>query len=339
MTTHFGGHDVTKPINLVEIPDPTEGTIEYDAAVQRDESTRSITAMPWLPQLPDTWAQDIYDRIEYHERTIAAPNLLEADYGEGTAQHPDELAIVTTDGEGRYVFSAEHATCPTSVLTGKYRYPDAGTGGLAAVLAEEHGTAVIARGLQTTNVPSVESHPLKDEMIKHLPGSDGFLSVHGKAAGMFTRPTDRAEVHACLGLGIEPSDELRDFAHAIMRAARDDLGLYVVLSNDQECYIQKPRETGLKRLEDGSVKRSQLAGLKSTMTNNVARRYLAEINNPAPSLQVEMTNLLRFTPLDVYPKDQKSRVIGVALGYKLMERIVELTPTAYAPTAAQEVVE
>ena len=48
-----------------------------------------------------------------------------------------------------------------------------------------------------------------------------------------------------------------------------------------------------------------------------------------------MTDLLRVMPTDRdYAKDKQSRVMGVALGYKLLGKIVELTP-GYAKKAIQ----
>jgi hypothetical protein len=41
-------------------------------------------------------------------------------------------------------------------------------------------------------------------------------------------------------------------------------------------------------------------------------------------MQMELTDLLRLTP-DNGSKDRKSRIIGVALGYKLLEKVVQLT--------------
>lgn len=327
MSLPFGGKNIVEPVATPNISDPVPGTAEYSYSLSRDESTRSISAMPWLPQSPDTdeWAKELYDRIEEAERKYAAPNLLDSDYEKGTATEADEIAIVRGKVDNPYVFSAEHATSPVSVITQKYRFADRGTGGLAAVAAEDYGTALIMRGKQTTNVASVMEHSLKKRLASELVAAAGFLSLHGKNPGMFVHPDDRVEIHACLGLGIEPSEAMRDFARKVVLAARDDLGLYVVISNDQPAYIQKPGSTDIKRLEDGTPKLSQLAALKPTMTTNFSRHYLRQIGSEAPSMQVELTDLLRVTPLESSSKDKKSRIIGAALGYKLVEKVVQLT--------------
>jgi hypothetical protein len=327
MRLPFGGENIVEPVATPDIPDPRPGTVEYSYALSRDASTRSITAMPWLPQSPDSdeWAKELHDRIEEAERRYAAPNLQLGEYELGTAEEPDEIAVVRGEVENPYVFTAEHATRPINVLTNEYRFPDAGTGGLAAVVAEDYGTALIMRGRQTTNVPSVAEHPIKDLLRQELITAVGFLSIHAKNPGMFVHPDDSAEIHACIGLGREPSEAMREFARKIVLAARDDLGLYVVISNDQPAYIQKPGSTELKRLEDGSPKLSQLAALKPNMTTNFSRDYLRQIGRNAPSIQIELTNLLRVTPPETSKKDRKSRIIGAALGYKLLEKVVELT--------------
>jgi|GEM_PF-2558858 len=329
MNLPFGGNNILEPVPTPNMADPTPGTTEYGHALLRDESTYSISAMPWLPQTPDSdeWAKELYDRIEEAERSYIAPNLRLDEYIAGTAEESDEIAIVRGQVENPYLFTAEHATCPVSVITKQYRESgaDKGTGGLAAVIAEDYGTALIMKGRQTTNIPSVAEHPLKTKLRQELVFAAGFLSIHGKNPGAFVHPDDSVEIHACLGLGRQPTEEIRDFASKVVLAARDDLGLYVVISNDQPAYIQKPGSTELKRLDDGSPQLSQLAALKPNMTTNFSRDYLREIGRDVPSMQIELTDLLRVTPLERSRKDKKSRVIGAALGYKLLEKVVKLS--------------
>ncbi len=316
-----------EPVATPNISDPRPGTAEYGYALSRDESTRSISAMPWLPQVPDSdeWAKELHDRIEEAERKYIAPNLHEEEYVVGTASEPDEIALIRGEVENPYVFSAEHATSPLGTKTNTYRFADKGTGGLAAVMAEDYGTAVIMKGRQTSGAASAVEHPLKDALRKELITAAGFLSIHAKNPGMFIHPDDEAEIHACIGLGLGFSEAQRELASKIVLAARNDLGLYVVISNDQPAYIQMPGSTGLKRLEDGTPKLSQLAALKPNMTTNFSRDYLRQIGNNVSSMQIELTPMLRVTPLEVISKDKKSRIIGAALGYKLLEKVVQLT--------------
>lgn len=317
-------------------PDTTITTDTPEHAVSAIARTRSeydVTSMPWLPQLPEQWAIDLYDRIEDAERKFASPTRLEADYYGGVATEPDQLAVVQSSEATGALFTAEHATKPISVVTGAIRFPDAGTGGLSAVLAEEHGTAIIPVGLQTTNVPSVDTHPLKDKMKELLPTADLFVSVHGMARGKFMHPLDRTEIQASLGLGIEPTEELYEFGRQIVRLAREDLGLYVVIGNDDDYFVQKEGSADVKLTSDGKPYRNRLAALKPKMTTNVARQELAMLGSSIPALQIELTKFLRLSALDTETRDKTSQIIGVALGYKLLERIVELN---YTSTEEQE---
>ena len=298
------------------------------SAIARTRSEYDVTSMPWLPQLPEQWAIDLYDRIEEAERQFASPTRLEADYYNGTANEPDQIEVVQSgDPRTGVLFTAEHATKPISVVTGKIRFPDAGTGGLAAVLAEEYGTAIIPVGMQTTNVPSVEAHPLKDMMKEFLPTADGFISVHGMARGKFMKPSDRTEIQASLGLGIEPSEQLREFGQQIVKLAQEDLGLYVVIGNDGDYYVQKEGSSDIKLDSEGAPYRNRLAALKPRMTTNFARQEAESIGRSIPTLQIELTKFLRLSAIDTETRDRSSQIIGVALGYKLLEKIVDLTYT------------
>ena len=203
-------------------------------------------------------------------------------------------------------------------------FADTGTAGLAAVLAEDYGTGLIMRGRQTGNAATDPDHPIKPLITDHLKDASGFLSVHGKSPNMFVRPSDKTELHATIGLGAEPDERLHDFAQNVVRMARNELGLYVTVANDQHYYIQHPDSTALKRNDDGTAKTNTLAALKPNTTTNLARRVLAEQGSDAAAFQVEMTNLLRLTPEDTNKKDPQSRIMGVALGYLLMSRIAEM---------------
>lgn len=311
-----------EPLGVVA--DPTPASPFFEAALVRDVSGRSVTVMPWLPQLPDAWATELYEQIEDGERSLVAPRLRQADYELGTASSPDEIVEIHGD-QGAHLFAAEHATSPVLVLTGTYRMPDAGTAGLTAVLAKQHGIGLILNGRQTTNVPSVEDHPFKDRMKRYLPGADSFISVHGMALGKFVRLSDPSEIHASIGLGENPTEAMQEFGHTLARRCRQDLGLYVVVGNNQEYYVQKNLQ--LKRDEAGEPYHHRLAALKPTMTTNVARREFDRLGRSAPALQIELTNLLRLTPEDGPKKDQKSRIIGTALGYLLLEQAVKLAET------------
>lgn len=327
MKVPFGGENILLPVDLVEIEDPKPNTPEYEAALQRDKTTRSIDAMPWLPQLPDEWAHSIYERIEAAERQYIAPNLQKNEYTAGTATRDDDVMVIQTKGNARHLFTAEHATKPTRIKTAASN-PDAdyGTGGLAVTLAEDYGQAIILTGRQTAKKPSDPTHNVRQPLEMALPSAKSLVSLHGKVPGMFVHPDDRSEIHACLGMGSEPSESLIEFAKKIVLAARDDLGLYVVMSNFQPAYIQHEKSTELKKREDGSLKRSQMAGLSKNSMVNVARAYLQGYGVDRPLLQLEITRLLRLDPNGRINADKKSFIMGVALGYKLVEKIVQLVP-------------
>ncbi len=294
-------------------------------ALARAKSEYDITSMPWLPQLPEAWAQETYERIEAAERGHIAPNLVDDEYNDGTATYPDEVLTIQQGDDTGVLFTADHATRPISIQTGKSRFPDAGTGGLVAVLAEDFGTGLIMIGRQTTNVPSVDEHPIKDEMRLHLPTADGFVAVHGMARGKFMKSTDRTEIQATIGLGPNPTEAMHDFARRIVRDAKDDLGLYVTIGNDGEYFVQKENSHELKLNDDGTPFKNRLAALKPTMTTNVARNFFSEQQIAAPALQIELTKMLRLATTKNETRDHVSKVIGVALGYELLKLVTELT--------------
>lgn len=304
-----------------------EAVSEYQRQIYglaRDLSSRDITSMPWLPQLPEIWAQEIHDEIESYERQFASPNLLIDEYLNGVAEHPDQFKEVKKEDEPNpIIFTAEHATNTVRKATGKLGYPDVGTAGLAAALAIRYGVGLIMVGRQTGNAATDEDHPIKPLISQYLSDAHGFLSVHGMGYGKFINASDRTEIQAVMGLGIDPSEELYDFAVDIKRMAKEALGLYVTIGNDDYFYEQKPNSIEPKISEkDGNLYQSRLAALNPNSTTNFVHGKL-NVYGYVPAFQIEITNLLRLTPEDKYPKDRVSKVIGVAMGYKLLESIVK----------------
>lgn len=291
-------------------------------AIARDQSSRDVTSMPWLPQLPETWAQEIHDRIETRERELVAPNLSSDDYEMGTALYPDEVKEITSSGNNSFLFTAEHATEPLRFATKKREMADVGTGGLATVLGEDYGNALIMLGDQTSNAPVDPDHPIKPYIAKHIPDMDGFVSVHGMAGGKFVEPTDRTEVQAVLGLGANPSEAQREYAEKLVRAAKD-IGLFVIVGNHTSYHVQKPNSHNPKRNEDGSLYTGQLAAVRPTTTTNFVQDRLPN-GVFKPAFQIELTRFLRLTPYESDKRDKVSRIIGVALGYKLLQSAVEI---------------
>lgn len=317
-----------EPIVLADIPNPAPGSAEAEAADVRRKATHDISAMPWLPQLPDQWMGEVYDRLFDAERNYAAPNLLQGDYLDGTATEEDSIVQVT--GPGDMLFAAVHATKtrrkdPANPVLRKIGFPDTGTAALASVLAEDFGRAFIMNGRQTGNAAVDEEHPIKKVLMPHIPAASGFLDVHGCASHLFTDPRHRFNVHASVGLGLDPDDTLRDLAHTIMRYGRSELGLHVIIGNDQEYYSQQNPALVPKRNADGTAYRHRLAALKPTMLTNVVRAAAARQGHYVPTMQIELAGINRLTALDdtSYPKNEKSRVVGAALGYQLMRYATE----------------
>jgi len=315
---------IQEPLRLPDLADPLPGTDAYAAAQQRIDTTTSIGAMPWLPQMPDAWAFEIYEKIEAYERTLVGPNRTMADYLTGTASRDDGLVIIETNPEG-ILFSAEHATKPVRYLPNKIGACDPGTGGLAALLGEQYGTAIIATGRQTSNAALVDNHPLKRELNRYLPSAQAYVSVHGMGAGKFVRTTDTANVHISIGLGQNPAPpESLALAENLVATAHD-LGLYAIIGNKQQYYTQLRDSTKLKRNEDGTAYRHELGAFRhATTVNYVRRKPFNEIGH-TPALQIELTSLLRLPIANRrFAKDKRTEIMGVALGYCFMEQVALL---------------
>lgn len=309
-----------EPLVLGDIPDPALGTAAHEAASVRAHATRDISAMPWLPQLPDNWMGDIYDRIEAAERHYVAPHLRSEEYELGTAKKDDDIAHVP--GKGSFLFTAPHATKTIRFATGKLGFADRGTGGMTAVLAEEHGDGFIMTGRQTSSPVSEPHHPLKDAILPYVEDASGFIDVHACASHLFVQPTDTYNLHASIGLGEAPSEALREFAHAAMRYAREELGLYVVVGNEQDYYSQMST-TELKRNGDGTAYRNRLAGVKPNMLNNYVRRQFASAGKVAAALQVELSAFNHIGSVDSDKRDRCTQIVAVALGYKFLSHLVD----------------
>jgi hypothetical protein len=314
---------IAQPIELTPITDPQPGTAAYEYAERRDESSRSFAVMPWLPQLPDDEAQTIHARIDEYERKFAAPNRQLAEYTVGTACVPDEIAVIEGLSDGGILYTAEHATGARRADKTKTDFPDAGTAGLVALLAEDQGVGLIMRGRQTGNAATDPDHPIKVRINEYLPRVSGFMSVHGMGPGKFVRLDDTSEIQVCLGLGMNPSEAMISLAERIIVIAHG-LGLYAVKSNCQDYYIQKQGSTELKRLEDGSPKTNRLGALKPNSTVNYVKRQLVMLERPRPVLQVELTNLLRLTSSDNSKKDKVAEIIGTAMGYRFLRDVSRL---------------
>src|SRR5262245_55748097 len=235
---------------LAPIGDPRPGTPEAEMASLRHSRAVDVGSMYWLPQLPDEWARTIYERVDEAERHYVAPHRLNAEYADGTATRENDVAEVVGVVEGGVIFTAEHATKTPRLdkETGTFSmgFADDGTAGMAAVLAEDLGQGYIMRGRQTRPLADDE-FALKPYILRALPDSEGFISVHGCSSRAFVDPTDPTGIHAYLGLGIDPTDAERAYAEEIVQYGRNELGLYVVMGNDQKYYVQTGPGGALRR--------------------------------------------------------------------------------------------
>jgi hypothetical protein len=290
------------------------------------------------PQLPDSKAQEVYEEVLAWERFFIAPHLTSGDtipgflYGAGTAAFPDQLAIV---GSGPVLMEAQHATDPVRKATGKRELADHGTAGLAASIASLGlGRAVIPRGLQTGNGNVGESHPIKDELVCQSAQAPyaGFLSVHGMVPSRVIHPLDDEEVHAVIGLGLQPREVSFGMAETLIARAADELGLRLVIGNTtpQLTYQKDPDYTGLafrdkvNRLvigEDGLPATSKLAAAGAATTTT----FMHDVLPVSPVSQLEISRSLRLTPHD---RDRSARIMGVYLGRELVRLAAEVTARA-----------
>lgn len=308
------------------------------------EDVRRLRSMqPYLPQLPESEAWEVFERVQDAERQWASPTLLAGGYGGGVATSVDEVRIQR--GNSAMLMSADHATDPVRKITGRREDADHGTAGLAVLLAQEGLVdAVIPVGRQTGNANVTPDAPLKRVLAEELRTTAaprlGFISLHGKVPGHVTHPLETTEIHALIGLGkYEPNEQTLTAVEAIRNAAREELGLRVEVANTTPFLVYKkdpawqpggPIRDKLPVLtlndETGLPKTSRLAALgDGTTTNFVAEQLQAAEGYPdIPHFQVEMSRSLRLTPPDRFNRDPQAMAMGVYLGYLLNRRIVEI---------------
>lgn len=330
MKTPFAAFPLARELGPID--DAVPGSVEAGIAKLRHTRAIEPSAMPWLPQGADEWAYAIHERVDVAERMLVATNRRNEEYRNGTATRDNDVAEVGR--AGGVLFTAEHATHTPRLIkdTGEFKmgFADVGTAGMAAVLAEDYGRGFIMTGRQTKPLAD-EFFAIKPYILEALPDHEGFISVHGCSSRPFVHPTDPVGIHAHLGLGIDPTDAERQHAEEIVRYGREELGLYVVIGNDQPYYVADA--TGkLRRNQDGTPYVSSLAAQKPYMTTNMVRRILAgQGQTTVRALQVEMAPLLLPTAVDgASRKDRKAEVIGVALGYQLLSKMAKLANAARA---------
>lgn len=285
------------------------------------------------PQLPEAAAFETLDRVRAYERQLIMPAsaseqpLVRAHYANGTATYEDETLILNAQGTG-ILTSADHATDPVRKATGIREGADHGTAGLVRLLVEQEGaTGIIPVGMQAGNAAVTPDYPVKTAMDTLLPGRPGFLSVHGMRHAKLVDLSDTSEIHAIIGLGKTPNEQSREAAEALVKAARD-LGLRAVIGNDvtHKTYDQTTDDF-LRKPETGEPVTGRLAAFPPESTTHHAYKVMDRGAAAMPAFQVEMTRLLRLLPADMeggWHNDEKSRAMGVHLGYMLMRAATEI---------------
>ncbi|HJQ08346.1 MAG TPA: hypothetical protein VJ836_02570 [Candidatus Saccharimonadales bacterium] len=313
------------------------------SAAQRRENAEYVTALrahaSFLPELPEASASEVYERVTEAECMLAAPRLLAKDYNIGTATYDDQLYVV---GSNSFLLTeAQHGTAPVRKKTGVVGDPDHGTSGLAYTLAVEgYSTAIIPLGRQTGNANVDPGHGIKQELNRQLKAAPqaGFLSIHGMAPGKMTNLRDISEIHAIVGLGLQPREASITLAERLRTKAKDRYGLRVVIGNEVPHFnaAQDPLWDGKQfwdrsnipeRDADGTIKMQRVAA----MMKNSTTTYMTELTAGRPnatSIQVEMSRSLRRMPEDLYRRDRRSEIMGVYLGYGLTRLAAELSAEA-----------
>jgi hypothetical protein len=298
-------------------------------SVSHEFLTALRDASVFTAELPESAVFDTLDALEFYEHSLVIRNgavrpIVVADYALASANYPDEVRVYG-EANNQVLVSADHASDPFKKSTNTYREADHGTGGLAMLVAERGAQSVIPVGKQTANVAvSPDSHPLKQKIGQLLPTKVGFISLHGMIPGKLLELNDKTEIHAIIGLGAAPNQESRDAAARIIRAA-SDLDLRVIVGNDVRHRMHDPDTNEFKRDANGDIRTGELRAHRTEMTTNYAYRVMEQTGQQIPSLQMEMTRLLRLLPSDFHGgwhKDRKAQAMGVHLGYLLSQAAI-----------------
>lgn len=278
-----------------------------------------------LPQLPESAAFELLDRILDAERSLVAPGGTSEEYGVGTAKTPDELLMI--DGSS-LLLSAEHAT--TQVRTRKksqttfVKEPDYGTAGLAYVLHEELGAvAAIPLGRQTGDANNDTTHPLKDALSGRIKsgGIKAHASLHGARTGLYQSFDDSRGIDIHIGVGAQPSELTVQYADRAKKIAQG-FGLKAVVNGpfiiNDSFHPLVPRFA-----EDGTPALRSFAAKNPATTRAHVQATAEQYGLEIATMQVEFSGFLRLQPDDIEPRDRVARAMGVYLGYKVIKETFE----------------
>lgn len=310
----------SKPVIPQEILDDETVALLSDLHSERLAQATNIETYQ-LPELPESDADNIYERIKDAERLLASPNLSRKDYRAGTAVYKDEIAYF--HGYSGVLLTAEHATTHFRRETEggriKLKGPDRGTAGLGYVLhTDTDATFMAMRGRQTSDANHAENHPLKNAISFNIAsrGIKTFLSIHGMSSGKFTDFIDERAYDVLIGIGSNPSEQsvlqaehIRDIAGSLgLRAAINEW--FVSVAEDEPLTVERD--------EHGRVVYKSYSAPHYT-TRATAQKAAELVSSPLAAVQIELSDLLRLMPREI-KRDFKTRKMGVYLGYLLLKQ-------------------
>ena len=268
----------------------------------------------------------IFNTLWGAEQRLVAPHNSSEDYGDGTAEMPDEIR---TDTHGSSVLlSSEHATRSWSVDydTGdKTPKPyEAGTAALGSVIAAEtYGTHIAMVGRQTGNANFDQYHPYKRH-LQHLIGAGAmgaFVSLHGMRTGLVSDLSDERPYDMLLGVGNNPNASTLEAAAIVLRIA-ESLGLRAGINKPFLEIVGRGGRYWQKMYSDGTPVTNVFSAPEYT-TRAAAQRIAHQIGLNLPTLQVELAGSIRVLSKEVgAPSD--ANLIGPYLAYNALRAAVSM---------------
>lgn len=275
-----------------------------------------------LPELPESQAQEIYERIEAAER-LASPNLTVSGYTIGSARERDELYLAGVHTPT--LLTAEHATThlrldKTNNLSPKEA--DYGTGGLGYVLYDDLQLGLILPlGRQTGDANKDPGHPVKDAIARfvYTERPSTMISLHGMSSGKFAAFNDEKAVDVMIGIGEESNEDSVVLAETVQQVCADlslraEVNLKFVSVDSHYPLLPKRRKS------DGGIAHNRFAAAGEGTTRVYAEKVAQNHGINMATAQLELSSLLRWLPDESDTRDKYSKVMGVYLGYLVISK-------------------